>query len=169
MLALIKNSKTKVFLLLVISILTLNSCGIGLLVRGAVKKTITVENKVVPTKFIEAEETLIILMWEDGSYDKYAKKAFDKFYKGKKVYINFKEFKTNEKYQDLDDYPYVFSQGPGDMRMYEGNSYSFSYSGSRPFHIYDRREGTFSKSKVTSGFFYRVMQAYAMKLDTYRR
>lgn len=151
------------------TIFSLNSCGIGFLVRGVVKKSITVENKVVPEKFIKANETLIILMWESGSYDKYAKKAFDKFYKGKKVYVNFNDFKTKEKYQDLEEYPFVFSQGPGDKAMYEGNNYTFTYSGSRPFHIYDRREGTFSRSKITSGFFYRVMQAYAMKLNTFRK
>ena len=147
----------------------LNSCGIGLLVRGVAKKSITVENNVVPKKFIDKNETLIILLWESGSYDKYAKKAFDKFYLGKKEYVTYNDFRTLDKYQDLDKYPYVFSQGPGEKEMYETDTYSYSYTGSRPFHIYDRREGTFSKSKIRSGFFFRIMQAYAMKLNTYRK
>jgi hypothetical protein len=155
-------------ILFVLSLLTLiQSCGIGLIVRGAAKNKITVEKKVVPPDFIKRDQTLIILMWGDKSYDRYAMKAFKRFYTGKMEFVPFNDLLTNPKYEDLEAYPYVFSQGPGELKMYEGGSYSYTFSGGRPFHIFDRAEKTFYTSPFTSSFFYRIMQAYAKKLNTF--
>ena len=146
----------------------IQSCGIGYAVRGTVKKTITVENKVVPENFIEDDQTLLILLWSKNSYDKYVIKAFDKFYMGNKEYVTINQYRNEEKYEDLDKYPFVFSQGPGAIEQYEGGNYSYVFSGSRPFHIFDRKEKTFYRSILNSGFFFRVMEAYAMRLEYYR-
>lgn len=151
---------------LILSVL-LNSCGLGLIVRGVAKNSITKENEVVPPDFIKSDQTLIILMWGTESYDKFARKAFNKFYQGKKLFIGMDELINNDKYQDLNKYPYVFSQGPGESKMYDGSPYNYTFSGSRPFHIFDRREEEFYKSKVNSGFYSRVMQAYAKKLNEF--
>lgn len=156
-----------IYLLFAVLIFTLDSCGIGYLVRGTARKKYTKENKVIPPDFIEKDEVLLILKWEQGSYDKYAKKAFDKFYEGKKEYVTMAQL-LSEEYSDVEKYRYVFSQGPGSPTMYEGKSYSYTFEGSRPFHIYDRLEGGFYKSNITSGFFYRIMQAYAMNLEKAR-
>ena len=155
--------------LLLVSSLTLSSCGVGLIVRGIVKKSVSVENETVPQGFIRKDQTLLIMMWQNDAYDRYAKKAFDKFYSGKKKFVTFSDLKENEEYQDLDAYPFVFSQGPSDIKLYEDDSFSFSFSGSRPFHIFDRANKKFYKSKVASGFFSRVMQGYAMKLNEIKK
>jgi len=106
----------------------LNSCGVGLIVRGVVKKSVSVEKETVPEGFIRKDQTLLIMMWQNDQYDRYAKKAFDKFYSGKK-----------------------------------------SFSGSRPFHIFDRANKKFYTARVRSGFFYRLMQGYAMKLNEIKK
>lgn len=163
--SLLVKSKVLTYFSMLLIVFGLSSCGIGLLVRGVAKKSITVEKGVVPPNFIKSNQTLIVLMWGTKSYDKYAMKAFNRFYDGKKIYLSLNDLLTVEKYQDLERFPYVFSQGPGDMTMYSGKSYSYTYSGSRPFHILDRKEGKFYNSRINSGFFYRIMQAYAMKLN----
>jgi len=155
--------------LLFILVMMLNSCGVGLIVRGVVKKSVSVENETVPNGFIRKDQTLLIMMWQNDAYDRYAKKAFDKFYSGKKKFVTFSDLKENEEYQDLDAYPFVFSQGPSDIKLYEDDSFSFSFSGSRPFHIFDSANKKFYKSKVASGFFSRVMQGYAMKLNEIKK
>ena len=147
----------------------LNSCGVGLIVRGVVKKSVSVEKETVPEGFIRKDQTLLIMMWQNDQYDRYAKKAFDKFYSGKKKYVTFGDLKENEEYQDLELYPYVFSQGPSDIKLYEEDSFSFSFSGSRPFHIFDRANKKFYTARVKSGFFYRLMQGYAMKLNEIKK
>ena len=151
----------------VIVLSTLSSCGIGLIIRGAAKNSLSVKKGTVPTDFIAKDQTLIVLLWGDRSYDKYVKKAFNKFYTGKKKFVTFSDLKNNEEYQDLDKYPFVYSQGPGDLEMYEGTSYSYTFSGSRPFHIFDRRSKTFYRPKFRSGFFGRVMQGHAKALSAY--
>jgi hypothetical protein len=161
------GKKIGIYLLLAVLIFTLDSCGIGYLVRGTARKKYTKENKVIPPDFIENDEVLLILKWEQGSYDKYAMKAFDKFYTGKKEYVTMNQL-LSEEYADAEKYRYVFSQGPGDLTMYEGKSYSYTFEGSRPFHIYDRLNNEFYRSNITSGFFYRIMQAYAMNLEKER-
>lgn len=166
----LKNIKLRFIYYLAGSVMmlsTLNSCGLGLIARGGAKKSMSVEKGTVPKDFIQKDQTLIVLLWGDKSFDKYAKKAFEKFYTGKKKFVTFSELKTDEKYQDLDKYPFVYSQGPGDIAMYEGNSYSYTFSGSRPFHIFDRRSKTFYRPRFRSGFFSRVMQGHAMALSTY--
>lgn len=130
-------------------------------------KAVLKKDEVVPPDFIKPDETLIVLMWGDESYDKYARGAFNEFYQGKKVFIGFGDLMENEKYQDLDKYPYVFSQGPGESEMYESSSYRYTAYGSRPFHIYDRRKKEFYKSKVTSGFYKRIMEGYARGLNKF--
>jgi hypothetical protein len=149
---------------LLLILFSTSSCGIGLIVRGAVKKSVSVEKKTVPPAYIAKNQVLLVLMWEVKSYDKYAKKAFEKFYNGKVEYVTFEQL-LSDRYSDVDKFPYVFSQGPGDKKMYLGESYSFSYEGSRPFHIYDRKNEKFYRSRISSGFFSRVMQGYAMKLN----
>ena len=154
---------------LLLSLFSLNSCGIGLIVRGAAKKSISVEKGTAPKTFIGKDEVLLLLLWENKAYDKQVKKAFDKFYEGKKEYVTYSELKSNEKYQNLDKYPFVFSQGPENKMLYEGTgNFSYTFTGSRPFHIYDRREKTFHMSRFTSGFYGRMIQAYAMKLNKIR-
>ena len=143
-----------------------SSCGIGLIIRGSAKKSVSVENKTVPADFISKDQTLLVLLWGDV-YDDYAIKAFKKFYHGPIEYVGFAELHT-EKYSDLDRYSYVFSQGPGEEKMYSGGDYSFSFEGSRPFHMYDRRDKSFYKAQIRSGFFARVIQGYAMKLESIR-
>lgn len=78
---LVSKSRSIILLLTVLTIL--QSCGIGLLVRGAAKKRITVENKTVPPDFIKKDQTLIILLWGDKSYDKYAIKHLNNFIREK--------------------------------------------------------------------------------------
>ena len=159
-----KRTFTNLAFILSILFIT-NSCGLGLIVRGTAKKSLTVEKKTVPPNFIEKDETLLILLWGDA-YDKYAEKAFNKFYAGKKKYVTFDQYFSGEYPEE--EYPFVFSQGPGSPKMYSGESYSFTFEGSRPFHIYDRRSKEFYKARVTSGFFARVIQAYAIRLDEIR-
>lgn len=159
--------KSRSIILLLTAMTILQACGIGLLVRGAAKKRITIENNTVPPDYIKKDQTLIILLWGDKSYDKYAIKAFKQFYKGKMEFVSFNELLTNPKYEDLESYPYVFSQGPGELKMYEGGSYTYSFEGGRPFHIFDRANKTFYRSPFHSSFFYRIIQAYAKKLNTY--
>jgi hypothetical protein len=166
----LSNIKPKFIYYLAVSVIvlsTLSSCGIGLIVRGAAKKSMSVEKGTVPPDFIQKNQTLIVLLWGDKSFDKYAKKAFNKFYTGKKKFVTFSELKNDEEYQDVDKYPFVYSQGPGDLAMYEGNSYSYTFSGSRPFHIFDRRNKTFYKPNFRSGLFSRVMQGHAKALNAY--
>lgn len=164
--------KMKVFILpclfLFGLLLSLNSCGIGFLVRGVVKGSLKEENKSLPESFNPKNETILVMMWNDGSYDKYARKAFTGKYKGKVEYVSFADLKKG-KYQDVETYRYAFSQGPTNMDLYTKDSFSYSFSGSRPFHILDRKTGTFYRLTVTSGFYYRVMQAYAMKFEKIRR
>ena len=164
-----KQFKAYYFVILLMGTIVLNSCGVGLIVRGAVKNSLSTEKGTVPEGFIGKDQTLLIMMWENDAYDRYAKKAFNKFYSGKKKFITFRELKENEMYQDLDAFPYVFSQGPPDIKLYEDDSFSFAFSGSRPFHIFDRANNKFYSSKITSGFFSRVMQGYAMKLDQIKK
>jgi hypothetical protein len=148
--------------------MTTSSCGIGFLVRGVIKGSLSTEKGSVPEDFIGKDETLLIMLWGSESYDKYVKKAFDKFYTGKKEYISFDELQK-ERYQNIEKYPYIFSQGPGNPRMYNGEAYSYSATGSRPFHVYERSTRKAYRGTVTSGMYYRVMQAYAMKLNEYRK
>jgi len=161
------SKKITPLIIIVLLLATFNSCGIGLIIRGAAKRKITVENNIVPPNYIEPNQTLIVALWGTKSYDKYAIKAFNKFYKGKKEFVNLGELKTNPKYEDLETYPFVFSQGPEDINLYEGDSFSYVFSGGRPFHIFDRKEKKFYMMSFHSGFFYRMIQAYAMKLNTY--
>lgn len=164
-----KNRATKISIIasLVLILFATSSCGIGLIIRGSVKKSLSVEKGSVPPEYIDKNQVLLVLLWGVGSYDIYVTEAFDKFYDGKKEYVTFEQF-FSDKYSDLDKYQYVFSQGPGEKEMYSGESYSFTYKGSRSFHMYDRKNEKFYKSKITSGFFARVIQGYAMKLDKIR-
>ncbi len=164
-----KKSKKSLKPLIIASalLISLTSCGIGLIVRGVAKNKYTKENEVIPESFIDEDATLLIMMWGSSSYDKFARKAFDRFYHGKKEYISFTDLANKEKYSDLEKYPFIFSQGD-DASMYSGKGASFYYEGSRPFHIFDRKKDKFHMANVTSGFFYRIMQAYAKQMEFYR-
>jgi hypothetical protein len=155
-------------ILVLITLISFSSCGIGLIVRSSAKKNISPEKGTVPPSFISKNATLLILVWDtDAGFNNFSKKAFNKFYSGNNEFVTFKEFMSNEKYKNLEKYPYIFNQGPGDKKIYEGNGYEFTYRGGRPFHIFDRKENKFYNSKSNSGFYSRIIQAYAMKLDDF--
>ncbi|MDD2982186.1 MAG: hypothetical protein PHQ74_02250 [Crocinitomicaceae bacterium] len=160
--------KISVIASLLLILFSTSSCGIGLIVRGAVKSSLSVEKKTVPPNFIDNKEVLLVLLWGENSYDDYVKKAFEKFYDGKKEFVTFEQYFSG-KYNDVNKFAYVFSQGPGEKKMYTGEPYSFTYEGSRSFHVYDRKNEKFYRSKINSGFFARVIQGYAMKLDKIRK
>lgn len=163
-----KKSKIVLFTVLLASTaLITNSCGIGFLVRGVVKNSLKTENNSLPEELDLKNQTILVMMWNSGSYDKYAQKAFQKKYGGKCEFIGFEELKK-EKYANMDKYRYAFSQGPGDSKLYTEDSFSYSFTGSRPFHIYDRQKNSFYNLRVRSGMYYRVMQAYAMRLEQIR-
>jgi hypothetical protein len=153
--------------ILTLIVLSLNSCGVGLIVRGATKKNLSVEKNTVPPTYIRKDQTLIVGLWGVESYDKYVKKAFNKFYKGKKEFVYLGKLRTNEKYEDKDTYPFVFSQGPENIKLYKDENFSFTFTGGRPFHIFDRNTEKFYMLPFHSGYFGRVIQGYAMKLNAF--
>ncbi len=153
--------------ILTLIILTFSSCGLGLILRGVTKKTLTVQKKTVPPTFIRKDQTLIIGLWGAESYDKYAKKAFGKFYLGKKEYVHISEIRKNPKYDNKDAYPFVFSQGPEDIKLYKNDNFSYTFVGGRPFHIFDRNEEKFYMLPFHSGNFGKIIEGYAIKLNSF--
>lgn len=102
--------KISVIASLLLILFSTSSCGIGLIVRGAVKSSLSVEKKTVPPNFIDNKEVLLVLLSGENSYDDYVKKAFEKFYDGKKEFVTFEQY-FSCKYNDVNKFAYVFSQG----------------------------------------------------------
>lgn len=160
-----KKTKIALFALLVASTpLVISSC--GFLVRGVVKSSLKTSNNSLPSDLDLKNTTLLVMLWSEG-YDRYARKAWGKKYGGKMEYVTFADIKT-EKYANTDKYRYAFSQGPGKMELYTKDSYSFVYSGSRPFHLYDRKTGKFYDLHIRSGLTQKVIEAYAMRFEGIR-
>jgi hypothetical protein len=70
-------------------------------------KVYTEENKAIPPDFGNEEYTLLCVIKERKSYDKYLKKGVENNYKGKYEFITEKQLRQT-RYKDTETYRYVF-------------------------------------------------------------
>ncbi|MFZ4930377.1 hypothetical protein [Chryseobacterium sp. Mn2064] len=133
---------------------------------GSVATKITVESGEIPPDMKSEDFTLIGVLKERGSYDKYVEKAFAD-YTGKYVLATENEIK--EKYSDVDKYRYImdYERATGSV-MVVGSSKSQTVPGKRYF-ILDRKTNKEYNRKTWSSFYYKEMQAYLKAINEVKK
>ncbi len=155
-------------LLLMMLILSLNSCFIGKAIEsGKARKEFTEENKAIPPLFGKKNTVLLCVLHKRNSYDKYLKSAVKKNYKGEYVLIYLSDLKS-DKYKDKEKYRYVFDYGSGSSSSTtysDGMSSSITY---KRFSVFDRLENKKYESGAEFGFFANAMKIYMANLEIKR-
>lgn len=141
---------------------TLQSCAS----TGSVANKITVESGEIPPDMKSENFTLVGVLKERGSYDKYVKKEFAN-YTGE--YVLATENEIQDKYSDIDKYRYIMD--------YERETASIHYAGTRKsqtvpgkrYFILDRKTNKEYKRKTWSSFYAKEMQAYLKAIEAVRK
>lgn len=130
---------------------------------SSVADKITIESGEIPPDMKSEDFTLIGVLKERGSYDKYVKIAFAN-YTGK--YVLATENQIKDKYSDTNQYRYIMD--------YERETASLTVVGSRKsqtvpgkrYFILDRKTDKEYKRKTWSSFYAKEMQAYLKAIET---
>ncbi len=123
---------------------------------------ITIESGEIPPDIKSEDFTLIGVLKERKSYDKYVKKAFEN-YTGKYVLATEEEIK--EKYSDTNQYRYImdYERETADL-IVVGSPKTQTVPGKRYF-ILDRKTNKEYKRKTWSSFYAKEMQAYLKAIE----
>ncbi|GAA3507966.1 hypothetical protein GCM10022393_17580 [Aquimarina addita] len=159
----LKNNLFLIFSILTLTLLT--SC--GAIVKSKGNKYLTEEKGAIPPEFGKEKNTLLFIT-HHSSYNKYLKKNTRKIYKGDYELVSEDEFKTNDKYEDLNKYRFVFDYNyisPGyDVVRADGSTRAPLYN-VKKFRILDRKENKEYVSKITSSFWSKLQKVYLKKLN----
>lgn len=126
----------------------------------------TVQNNQIPPEFSEYDGTLIIIS-QYRAWDKYAKKAFKKNYKGDYKLITKKD--DLSKYEDVEKYRYFLSPTFLQGKSIDPNRYfqERNYVASEYLVLHDRKTGNHYKTASTA-FYGKLLKAYAAALESER-
>ena len=170
------KSKIKPILALVFICITfsLTSC-LGLMVQGVAKNKFTENKGAIPPDFMKEESTLICVLQERNSYDKYLKKHMQAKYHGPIKFVLksklFDEGKISSKYKDTVKYRFIFNYGLG-TQHYSDTKYGPGTGGAsfstKLFYVLDRKDGKKYNSPFSSSFFAKLIKAYAINLEKKR-
>ncbi|KYH06703.1 hypothetical protein A1704_23100 [Chryseobacterium cucumeris] len=129
---------------------------------SSVANKITVESGEIPPDMKSEDFTLIGVLKERGSYDKYVKIAFAN-YTGKYVLATENEIK--DKYNDTNQYRYImdYERETASLTVV-GSGKSQTVPGKRYF-ILDRKTDKEYKRKTWSSFYTKEMQAYLKAIE----
>ncbi|WP_124641970.1 hypothetical protein [Amniculibacterium aquaticum] len=129
---------------------------------GVNANTITVESGEIPPDMATDASTLIAVIKDRSSYDKYVKSAFEN-YSGKYILATEQEVKT--KYSDVNVYRYVMDYERESGSVSEiGTGKSYSVPGKR-FFIIDRKTDKIYKRKSWSSFYGKELKAYVSAIN----
>lgn len=133
--------------------------------HGQFVKEMTVENNQIPPEFSEFEGTLLIVS-QYKAWDKYARKAFDKNYKGKYKFMTKKEKESD--YSDIETYRYIirpkFSSSPNSA---PGSRIGSSHTSGERLVILDRKTGKEYSTRNTA-FYGKLLKSFAEALEIER-
>lgn len=129
---------------------------------SSVSNKITIESGEIPPDMKSEDFTLIGVLKERGSYDKYVKKAFEN-YTGK--YVLATESEIKDKYSDPNQYRYImdYERETASLTVV-GTNKSQTVPGKRYF-ILDRKANQEYKRKTWSSFYSKEMQAYLKAIE----
>lgn len=129
---------------------------------SSVANKITIESGEIPPDMKSEDFTLIGVLKERGSYDKYVKIEFAN-YTGK--YILATENEIKDKYNDTNQYRYIMDYERETASSFSGsNGKSTNVPGKRYF-ILDRKTNKEYKRKTWSSFYAKEMQAYLKAIE----
>ena len=171
------------FLLSLLSLLSLNSCHLlilGAVAKGKANRNITEEKGAIPPDFGKDNSTMVFITHE-RSYNRYLKKNVKKKYEGKYEFATEEDFASQEKYRDISKYRYVFdySYRPAGTvwksSTINSGDFSIKTYKNRPalykvkrFAVVDRKEERIYKSIITSSFWSKLQKVYLRKLNEKR-
>lgn len=151
----LKKTIFGVFTVLFISLSMLSCVSIN-------SNTITVQSGEIPPDMASDASTIIAVIKERSSYDRYVKSAFEKYH-GKYILATEQEVKT--KYSDVNTYRYMMDYQKESGSVSEmGTGKSYNVPGKR-FFIVDRKTDKVYKRKSWSSFFAKELQAYVTALN----
>ncbi|WP_312089239.1 hypothetical protein [Chryseobacterium sp.] len=129
---------------------------------SSVANKITIESGEIPPDMKSEDFTLIGVLKERGSYDKYVKIAFAN-YTGK--YVLATESEITNKYSDTNKYRYImdYERETASLTV-AGTSKSQTVPGKRYF-ILDRKTDKEYQRKTWSSFYAKEMQAYLKAIE----
>ncbi|MFV8334876.1 hypothetical protein ACNQF7_02185 [Flavobacterium sp. RSP29] len=166
------------YLLLMILILSLNSCFIAKSIEAKhARAEFTTENKAIPPSFGKSNTILLCVLQGRNSYDKFLKSAVKKNYKGEYILIYSYDL-SSDKYSDKNKYRYVFDYNSGSSiastYRYSSpystvNSYSNATTTYKRFYVNDRLENKIYQSGAEFGFFANAMKIYMANLEIERQ
>jgi len=150
-----------------------SSC--GMIIRSYIKK----DTENVPPDFGKEKTTLLVVRERKG-YNKKVDKIFQKHYTGDYVFIDREELYT--KYSDTTNYRYLIDDDVSISKMYvttvttdrstgfQSRSTAPQSSGSRSFHILDRKTRKIHDTGISSGTSWKkILKTYLKKLDSERK
>lgn len=125
-------------------------------------KNISVQSGEIPQDYAKDPSTIIAIIKDRPSYDKYVKSAFEK-YSGKYILATEQEIKS--KYSDVNTYRYIMDYERESGSVTEmGTGKSYNVPGKR-FFIIDRKTDKEYKRKSWSSFYAKELQAYVAALN----
>ncbi|TCP27874.1 hypothetical protein EV195_10133 [Tenacibaculum skagerrakense] len=155
--------------LLLCTLLTFSSCGI--MVQGIAAGKISTEKGSMPPDFGKTKHVLLCKLKGKRGLDKYMKKHISNYYKGEVEFVTYQDLKENNKYSDKDKYRYVFESkehsNSGNYINSNGMPSATSYI-SYSFGIFDRKALKNYSNDMSSGYFGKLIKAYAKKMEEER-
>ncbi len=161
-----KIKKLKIEYLFLLIFILMTSC--GALVKGVANGKLTEKKGAIPPDFGKDTNSVMVFITSNRSYNKYLKKNVSKIYKGKYIFVSLDEFESNEKYNDIDKYRFVFdynNQMPGYNVVRSDGSIRAPLYNVKKFSIEDRKEKKIYRSKITSSYWSKIQKVYLKKLN----
>jgi len=166
--------KLRLFNLFFIAVVfTFSSC--GMIINSYIRK----DTENVPPDFGKEKATLLVVRERKGC-NKKVDKIFQKHYTGDYIFIDREELDT--KYSDTTNYRYLIDDDVSISKMYvttvttdrstgfQSRSTAPQSSGSRSFHILDRKTRKIHDTGISSGTSWKkILKTYLKKLDSERK
>ncbi|WP_350288235.1 hypothetical protein [uncultured Croceitalea sp.] len=161
--------------LLIITLLTLSSCGV--IVKAKARNYATIEKGAIPANFGENNSIVLFMTTGKKSYDKYLKSNIRKVYNGDYELVH--KFDLNlEKYTDKSKYRFIFDFEKESYSYHSNNQTIYGQSALtgannatgqvRRFAITDRTDDKKYVMKMTSGFWSKLQRMYLKNMEEVR-
>ncbi len=162
--------KSKLLLILTFSLLAFNSCGV--IVKTMALNNYSVKKNAIPPEFGNEDTVLLCILKGSNSRRKYTGRAFTKKYHGKVEFIETMEL-YSKKYEDVNKYRYVFDYNSGNLgaTISQNQSTGFietSTPSTSNYFMLDRKKWKNYNSGFSSGFYGKLLKAYAINLEKKR-
>lgn len=162
-----KNNKTfKLVVAIAIFTIPITITSCGSIAKSHAKKEFTEEFKAIPPKFGYPNTTLLVTLRGRNSYDKYLKKAVEK-YKGAIVYIGIGEENLVE-FADKSKYRFVFDYTSGSTSTVVYSDGLGSSVTAKRFFVKDRIEDKMYQCGFETSYFAKALEAYFENLEIKR-